>query len=144
LVKDKDSYLNQGWWVEYYIQNGKNKHSCLPPDRSACFTNMVIGDSSYINDVFDPGDLSDELDVIWFELDEEDIQYITDLSEMRHLYLCGKYACLGDEAKYETIEQIRKLDGLKSVSVYTEWYDSFVEAGFDCKVYELIMSGREI
>jgi len=125
LVKDKDSYLNKGWYVEYVIQNGKNEFNSLPHDRSARIRNMVSGN------------LSDELDVIWFELDEEDIPYISDLTEMKHVYFCGNYVDLGDEAMNETIEQIRKLDGLKSLDVYEEWYDAFVEADLNCIVYEM-------
>ena len=144
LAKDESSYLNEGWAVQYRIQNGENTYlGSLPYKYSAYFSNRIDKESRYINQTVIYGELSDELDVIWFELDEEDIPYITGLSDMRHIEFCGNYVDLDDDVMYETIEQIRNLNGLKSVSIYTEWYDAFIDADLNCKVYEDLSSRND-
>ena len=38
---------------------------------------------------------------------------------------------------YNTIEEVRELDNLKSISLYPYWYDSFVSAGLECEIVEV-------
>jgi len=142
LKNKKNSYLNQDWMITIKIENGSGLGTTLL-DYSAYIANWASWECEKIGEHQFVYDVSKELNTLYFELDAEDIPYISELDGIEHLGLCGNYVDLGDDVMYETIEQIRKLDGLKSVSVYTEWYDAFVEADLDCKVYEDLRSRND-
>ena len=52
------------------------------------------------------------------------------------MYFTGGYFETDTEFINGTIEEVSKLDNLKSLKVYTAWYEAFSNAGLGCEIEE--------
>ena len=132
-MQKEDGYLSQGWQVSVLVD--EYTIGTQEPRKYAVFANFkegyIAGDGEYRFET------SDYLNTFWFCFEPDDISYISSLTDVEHILLGGKYSETDSDLIYNTIEEVRELDNLKSISLYPYWYDSFVSAGLECEIVEV-------
>jgi len=132
-MQKEDGYLSQGWQVSVLVD--EYTIGTQEPRKYAVFANFkegyITGDGEYRFET------SDYLNTFWFCFDPDDISYISCLTDVEYIQLGGKYNENELDLIHNTIEEVRELDNLKSLSLYPYWYDSFASADLECEIVEV-------
>ncbi len=80
---------------------------------------------------------TDNLNTFHFEFAEEDISYISSLTDVEYMFICGSYSETDTEWIDKTISEIRELDNLKTLKLYSDWYEPFSNADLGCEIIEV-------
>lgn len=126
-MQKKGGFLEQGWQVSVYVDEAQFMSS-KKPYRYAVMANFesgfitVDGKCNY--------ETSDHLNTMMFYITSSNADYISSLTDVEHIYIVGDL----DKFFAKTVEELRKLDNLKTLKVYTDYYEKYVEAGLKCNV----------
>lgn len=125
--------LEQGWQVSVLVDEAT--HGSEKPYRFAVISNFEngynLGNGDYRFET------SNDLNSFQFCMNNEDVSYISSLTDVEYILIGGQYSMADVEMLNETIEEVRSLDDLKAISVYPSWYEAFTNADLDCEVIEI-------
>ncbi len=66
-------------------------------------------------------------------LSQADVSYISSLSGVENLYI-GNFVQDDNGLAESVLDEIKQLDGLKTLSISSNWYELFSEADLDCEL----------
>ena len=133
-MQREGGFLEQGWQVSIYIDEQMNGSSI--GERYAVLANFEQGTMGFEGNK--KHDTANYLNTFWFKIDPNDIEYISELSDVENLFLAGKYSESDEALMNEAIEEISSLGTLKTLRVFPNWYEGFVNADLDCEIIETI------
>lgn len=133
-MQQDGGFLEQGWQVSIYVDEQMNGSSI--GERYAVFANFENGTMGFEGEC--NYDIADYLNTFWFVLDPDDAEYISSLNDVENLFIAGKYSESDVDLMNEVIEEIKTLDSLKTLRVFSYWYEGFAGAGLDCEIIECI------
>ena len=125
--------LDQGWQVSVLVDEATQGSE--KPYRYAVIANFengyILGDGDYRFET------SNNLNTFQFCMNYDDVSYISSLTDVEYILIGGQYSISDTELINETIEEVRKLNNLKAISIYSPWYESFSNADLECEVIEI-------
>ena len=133
FMQEDGGFLAEGWVTCIYIDRvtqGSEK-----PTRFAVLSNVSYG---YMRQSgWEDVEISDHLNTFFFAIDPAEVSYISELDDIEYIRICGKYTEYDTKLMETTISELSELKDLKSVTVYSCWYQAFTESGLGCEIIEM-------
>ncbi len=129
-MQQDGGFLEQGWYVSIYVDEQMNGSAI-----GATYAVMANYEQGVIATA--ESDRAECLNTFWFCIDSEDISYISFLSGVENLRISGSFSTMDTDLLNKTIDEIRKLDDLKTLRVFPYWYETVSNAGLECEVIEV-------
>lgn len=122
FMSRKGGFLEQGWKITVIVSEYHFADSSKP--------NVY----AYIQNHSDNNtDVSKTMNTFCVLISQADVSYIASLSGVENLYIV--YFVQDDNGLAESVlHEIEKLDELKNLTISSDWYELFSEAGLDCKI----------
>ena len=123
FMSRKGGFLEQGWKVtvivsEYHFADSSKPH---------IYAYIQNHNDNYT-------DVSNTMNTFCVLLSQADVSYIASLSGVENLYIVDFVQ--DDNGLAESVlHEIEKLDELKTLTISSDWYELFSEAGLDCKIF---------
>ena len=123
FMSRKGGFLEQGWKVtvivsEYHFADSSKPH---------IYAYIQNHNDNYT-------DVSNSMNTFCVLLSQADVSYIASLSGVENLYIVDFVQ--DDNGLAESVlHEIEKLDELKTLTISSDWYELFSEAGLDCKIF---------
>ena len=122
FMSRKGGFLEQGWKInviisEYHFADSSKPHVY------AYIQNHNDNDT----------DVSNTMNTFCVLLSQADVSYISSLSGVENLYI-GNFVQDDNGLAESVLDEIKQLDGLKTLSISSNWYELFSEADLDCEL----------
>lgn len=133
-MKRPGGYLDQKWQISVIVDEAQF-FSSTEPHRYSVISNYMEGYNGERGTEPVIFDCSDTLNTFWFCIDSDDVSYISSLNDVENIYIAGQYSIQSTELLEDTLNEIKKLDNIKTLAVCRNWYDTFASADLDCELY---------
>ncbi|SDX79802.1 hypothetical protein SAMN02910264_02334, partial [Ruminococcaceae bacterium YAD3003] len=122
FMSRQGGFLEQGWKITVIISE-YHFASSTEPHVYAQIKNHNDNDT----------DVSNTMNTFCVLLSQADVSYISSLSGVENLYI-GNFVQDDNGLAESVLDEIKQLDGLKTLSISSNWYELFSEADLDCEL----------
>lgn len=133
-MKKPGGFLEQEWQISVIVDEAQF-FSSAEPHRYSVISNFMNGFNGERGKNPVIYDCSDTLNTFWFCIDSDDVSYISSLNDVENLYIAGQYPKQTATIMEDTLNEIKKLNDLKTLAICLNWYDSFESADLECELY---------
>ena len=123
-------YLDEGWQVAVHVVDDSRNTG-----KGTSYANFANFEKGYLyNGCKERYETADYLNTFKFAFAEEDIPYISLLTDVEYMYISGSYSETDTEWINKTIAEVRERKNLKKLTIFSYWYEAFSEAGLGCEI----------
>lgn len=123
-------YLDEGWQVAVMVCDDSRNTG-----KGTWYANFANFEKGYLyHGCKERYETTDYLNTFKFAFAEEDIPYISLLTDVEYMYISGSYSETDSEWINKTIAEVRELKKLKKLTIFSYWYEAFSEAGLGCEI----------
>ena len=133
-MKKPGGFLEQEWQISVIVDEAQF-FSSAEPHRYSVISNFMYGFNGERGKNPVGYNCSDTLNTFWFCIDSDDVSYISSLNDVENLYIAGQYPKQTATIMEDTLNEIKKLNDLKTLAICLNWYDSFESADLECELY---------